>query len=268
MKIRGGEGSPLMGLQRAYFGIPLITRSWFTLIMLFAGLNQIGVLAPEAVALDAAAIKRWQLWRPLTAAAFFGGIGPQLLQKMYYLIQFGKGLENVLGVGEFARALASCMGMLCILSNMLGWQFIGDGLVMAITVLTCQQNPDAQMSMYGLNIPMAYMPFAQMVMSYFFSQQIPWNDVVGAIVGYIHYYIQDEVKPDAVLAKRADYSPAGAKPAKTGRTLGGSGGGKAAATRKGGGTSAGGGSSTKSRRKPRKANTATLANSASCGPGG
>jgi len=142
------------------------------MILVFASLNQIGVLAPEAVALDAAAIARWQLWRPITCAAFFGGIGPQLLQKMYYLVQFGKGLEQTLGFGEYARVLASCGAMLCIICNMLGWQFTGEGLVMSVTVLTAQQQPDAQMSMYGLNIPMAYMPFAQMVMSYLFSQQV------------------------------------------------------------------------------------------------
>jgi hypothetical protein len=226
MRLRGGEGSALMAVQRAYTGIPLITRSWFTLILILAAFNQIGVLQPEAVALDAAAIRRWQLWRPITAAAFFGGIGPQLLQKMYYLVQFGKGLESVLGLGEYARALASCSAMLCIFCNLLGWQFFGDGLVMSMTVLTCQQQPDAQMNMYGLNIPMAYMPFAQMVMSYVFSQQIPWNDLVGAIVGYIHYYIQDEVKPDAVIHKREKAAGGGGAASKTGHALGG---GKSAA---------------------------------------
>jgi len=257
LQLRGGEGSALLAVQRAYTGIPLVTRSWFTLILVFAALNQIGLLQPEAVALDAAAIARGQLWRPLTAAAFFGGIGPQLLQKMYYLVQFGKGLESVLGIGEYARALASCAAMLCIICNLLGQQFTGDGLVMAVTVLTCQQNPEAQMNMYGLNIPMAYMPFAQMVMSYLFSQQIPWNDLIGAIAGYVHYYLQDEVKPDAAVAKRQVASGGGTKASKAGRTLG--------STKSGSG--ANGSPGTKSRRKSRKASMATMADAA-CGPGG
>lgn len=182
LELRGGA-SALQSLQQGYLGIPVLTRAWFTLILVFAALTQVKLLEPEMVALDAAAIvRRFQLWRPITAAAFFGGLGPQLLQKLYYLIQFGRGLEGTLGLAEYARTLASCTAMMCIVFNLLGWQFLGDGLVMAITVLTCQQNPDAQMNMYGLNVPMAYMPFAQMCMSYFFSQQIPWNDIVGALV--------------------------------------------------------------------------------------
>mmetsp|Transcript_40258 Transcript_40258/g.97695 ORF Transcript_40258/g.97695 Transcript_40258/m.97695 type:complete len:84 (+) Transcript_40258:1-252(+) len=46
--------------------------------------------------------------------------------------------------------------------------------------------------------------------------------MVGLVVGYLHYYINDEVKPDAALAKKL------VKPgqqARSGRTLGGSGGG-------------------------------------------
>ena len=184
MHLRGGDGgSAVQAVCRAYTGIPVLTRSWLTLILALSGLNQVGVLAPEAIQLDAHAIaKRMQLWRLLTATSFMGGLGPQLLQKLYYLVQFGRGLEGALGFGEFARTLASCSAMLGIIFNVLGWPFLADGLVMAVTVLLCQQNPTAQMNMYGLNIPMAYMPFAQMVMSYFFSQQIPWNDIVGALV--------------------------------------------------------------------------------------
>jgi len=168
---------------------------------------------------------------------------------MYYLIQFGKGLESTLGTGEYARAVASCTAMLCVIFNLFGWQFTGDGLVMAITVLTCQQNPEAQMNMYGLNIPMAYMPFAQMVMSYMFSQQIPWNDIVGALVGYAHYYVQDEAKPDSAVAHKM--TPPKAPGA---RTLG----------------SVAGGGGSKGKRKPaRKSRIATFASTgADCGPGG
>ena len=51
---------------------------------------------------------------------------------------------------------------------------------MAVTVLTCQQAPDQQTSLYGFTIPTSYLPFAQLCMSYLFTQQIPWNDILGA----------------------------------------------------------------------------------------
>ena len=34
--------------------------------------------------------------------------------------------------------------MLCLICATFGWQFVGDALIMAATVLTCQQSPDAQ----------------------------------------------------------------------------------------------------------------------------
>lgn len=110
LALRGGQGdSVLLKVQQSYLGIPTLTRSWFTLIMAFAALAQVGVLQPEAVALDARAIVHgWQFWRPYTAAAFFGGVGPQLIQKLYYLISFGRDLERTLGIGEYARVMVSC----------------------------------------------------------------------------------------------------------------------------------------------------------------
>ena len=208
LKLRGGDGaSAIQKLQGAYFGVPVVTRSWLSAILAFAALNQVGILPPELLQLDATAtIKGMQIWRPITAGAFMGGLGPQLLQKCYYLIQFGSDLERTLGVGEFVRVLASCTACLCIFCVMLGWQFVTDGLVMALTVLTCQQSPNAQVTLYGLQIPCAYLPFAQMCMSYLFTQQIPWNDLLGAIVGYIHYLINDNCKPDSVIYKRDNYA--------------------------------------------------------------
>jgi hypothetical protein len=251
LALRGGA-DPVAGLTKAYKGIPAVTRGWFTLILASAALNQAGILAPEMVALDSHAIvRKAQVWRLVTSAAFFGGIGGQLLQKMYYLIQFGRGLEQTLGTAEYARTLASCGAMLCILFNLLGWQFTGDGLVMATTVLMAQQSPDAQMNMYGLTIPMVYMPFSQMVMSYLFSQQIPWNDIAGALVGYVHYYIQDEVKPDsAVVRPTIDPKAAGPKPRKLGAA------------------SAGGGKPKPAKAGKRKPSRKVQQAAADCGPGG
>jgi len=253
-RLRGGEGgSMLQSVRNSYISIPPLTRTWFSVILAFAGLTQANLLPPEAVQLDAAAtVQKLQLWRPVTAASFFGGIGAQLLQKMYYLIQFGKELETTLGIGEYARVLASCAAMLSLVFHLIGWPFTGDGLIMAITVLCCQQNPNQQMSLYGLRIPYQFLPIAQLVMSYMFTQQIPWPDIVGLFVGYINYYINDQLKPDAAVADKLPQPKATGKPA--GRTLGG--GGCSGQKMGGAGPS------------KRKSRIASLSSSAACGPGG
>ena len=154
-RLRGGDsGSMLQKASGMYFGVPIVTRIWLSMILAFAGLSQIGLVAPEALAIDAGAmVGRLQLWRLVTCATFLGGLGMQLLQKLYYMVQFGAGFERTVGMGEYLRILASCTATMSIVCNLLGWQFVGDGLIMAITVLTCQQNPDQQMSLYMITIP-------------------------------------------------------------------------------------------------------------------
>ena len=61
------------------------------------------------------------------------------------------------------------------LFHLLGWQFLGEGLIMAITVLFAQLSPPgAVMSLYGLKVPYPLLPFAQLAMSYLFTQQAPY----------------------------------------------------------------------------------------------
>jgi len=227
LKLRGGADSLVTAVQRSFLGVPLATRSWLALILGLAALAQAGVLSEELMALDAAlVIQKMQWWRPVTAASFLGGVGPQLLQKLYYLVSFGSQLENVLGFGEYVRTIVSIMATMSFVCHVLGWPLGADGIIMAITVLTTQQRPDDQVSMYGLNIPLAYLPFAQLGMSYLFNQQqIPWVDIGGLFVGYFHYYMNDNLKPDSVVVT----APASTGPARRpgGRTLG-SGGGKPA----------------------------------------
>lgn len=184
LRLRGGDlGSMAEGMKSSYLAVPPITRGWFTAILAFSGLSHVGVLAPEALALDAAAtVGGLQLWRPITAASFFGGLNAQLLSKMYYLISFGQQLEATVGTSEYARALASNAAMLSIIFHALGWPYTADGLVMALTVLCCQQTPDAPFSFYGLKFSYQFLPLAQLVLSYLFSQQIPWPDIVGLFV--------------------------------------------------------------------------------------
>jgi len=259
--LRGGS-SVVEKVQRAYMGVPTFTRVWLSFILALASLNQVGILEPEVLALDATAtIKGLQLWRPLSAASFLGGLGPQLLQKCYYLIQFGNQLERTLGLAEFARVVFSCAALLSIASSTLSWQFIGDGLIMAITVLTCQQNPTQQVNLYGLQIPCAYLPFAQLCMSYLFTQQIPWTDIVGALLGYLQYMINDNCKPDAAVYRRSNAPAMATTTAKGAKSLSDVSSSRPS-SRPGG--SKGGGRSAKN-----KANAASLAsNAASCGPGG
>ena len=136
--------------------------------------------------------------------------------------------------------LASLAAALTFLFHVLGWQFTADGMIMGITVLCAQQMPDAQISLYGINIPYAaahfsaqfcaqcssarttlyryaYLPFAQLVMSYVFQQQVPFTDIAGLLVGYAHYHFNDNLKPDSARAP--------APPAKKGARAGGAAGG-------------------------------------------
>ena len=154
--LRGGDvQSMLEGAKGSFLGLPVVVRTWASVIVGLALVNQVGLLPPEALSMDGALIvKKAQVWRVVTAASFFGGVGAQLLQKLYYLISFGSALEKTIGSGEFLRVIVSCVAVSSFIFHLLGWEFLGDGLVMAITVLFAQLSPPgAQMSLYGLSIP-------------------------------------------------------------------------------------------------------------------
>jgi len=251
-RLRGGDDGPVAGLQRAYLGVPVATRSWLSAVLGLAALSQAGLVSEEALAVDAAAFSsRLQLWRPLTAAAFVGGVGPQLLQKLYYGISFGRELERELGTPEFLRASLSVVASLTLVCHVLGWPHSADGLIMAVTLLACLQNPARSVSMYGMAIPYQYLPLAQLAMSYLFTQQVPWVDIAGLFVGYVHYLLNDNLKPDEAVPTllKEKGRAADAKAARAAGAKGGGGGGKPGDRR-------------------RKARIVTVGAGASCGAGG
>uniref|UniRef100_A0A7S0LPC9 Derlin n=1 Tax=Coccolithus braarudii TaxID=221442 RepID=A0A7S0LPC9_9EUKA len=236
LRLRGGGAEDLIGsIQGAYLGVPLVSRFWLSLVLSLAVGHQATLLTEDMLSVDGAAITgRLELWRPVTAASFLGGVSPQLLQKLYYLISFGKEAELTLGAGEYTRALfssAACLTMIC---HLLGWPFSADGVIMAVTVICTLQKPDQQVSMYGLKIPYQFFPLAQLALSYMFTQQIPWTDMAGLFVGYGLYQMNDNLKPDtAVAGKLAAAAPA-TKPGA--RSIGGAKGGPGGGNGGGAGT--------------------------------
>ena len=212
LRLRGGDAASMLeGAKSSALAVPIVTRTWASIIVGLALLNQVGLVPPELLALNGAlVVKKFQLWRLVTSACFFGGFGAQLLQKLYYLVSFGQQLEATIGAGEYLRVIVSCVAVQTFLFHLLGWQFLGDGLVMALTVLFAQLSPPgAQMSLYGLAVPYPLLPFAQLAMSYLFTQQVPYQDMAGLLVGYLHYFVNDNLKPDDAV----QLPP----PAKTGR---------------------------------------------------
>lgn len=203
LRVRGGSGL-VDAIKKGLGAIPPITRWWFTLVLIFACLTHGKVLPAEALALDSGAIVGGkQLWRFFTSASYIGGITMQLLNKGGNLIQFGSALERSVGFGEFARVLMSMAATLSILLNLIGGQYVGEALIMAVTVLACQQTPENPARMFGLEIPTMFLPFGQLIMSYVSSngQQFPWMDVFGMMVGYLHYTFSENMKPDTAVYK-------------------------------------------------------------------
>ena len=96
----------LEGAKSSYLGVPIVTRVWSSVIVVLALLSQIGV-PPELLQLDGALIvKKLQLWRLITSASFFGGIGAQL-RKLCGLGRAASGVPQLvlldLGVGGYVK---------------------------------------------------------------------------------------------------------------------------------------------------------------------
>jgi membrane associated rhomboid family serine protease len=200
LRLRGGLIKPVM---KALSTVPFLTRLWIAMVLIINTVAQLELIPAELLALDAVAlVKGLQIWRWLTAVSYIGGLNAQILQKGANLVQFGAALERQVGFGEFARVFTSCAMMLGIVCNVLGMPYIAEGLIMALTVLACQQDPEQQVRMYGVTFPQAALPFAQLILTYIFTQKTPVQDIIGMIVGFIHYSINDNMKPDGVFSQK------------------------------------------------------------------
>lgn len=209
-RLRGGSVLAQVSedAKRIYLALPLATRAWLTAVLILSVITRAG-LEQRSIGLDAeATLEKFQLWRPITAAAFVGGLGPAMLLQLFYLASYGRELETLLGLPAFARDLASCGLVLTVLFELLGWRFTGKGLIAAVVMMNCLQNANSRMSIYPtpyehFKIPYKYLPYLQLFLVLLFTKQIPLNEILGFCVGSLTWHTKPHTADLEARASKA-----------------------------------------------------------------
>jgi Derlin-2/3 len=236
-----------------YGSLPPITRLWATACFASSTLCYLGVLHPANLALlsRAALFRRFQLWRPLTSAAFLAPYSLKFVFELMWILQYGVALERqayALRPGDFLWMLifgASALTALSLLAPPLGLMFVASPLVFALVYVWSRHYPDQRVSLFGMiQLQSFYLPFAFLAMTVLQGGS-PVVDLLGIAVGHA-WFFGTELYPRANGGRRLLPTPAWAHSlaarlasigvgdgraaaAGTGVAFGGGGGGAAAA---------------------------------------
>jgi hypothetical protein len=121
-----------------YRRIQPVTRSHVTISALIAIVNTLGFPAPKIFSLN---IQRlYEIWRPITAATYLGGLNLSFANNLYFLISYGQMLEELNGSAEYAYFLGTQIVILSVFSFLLQFPFTARSLIAAIIYVCSRIN--------------------------------------------------------------------------------------------------------------------------------
>jgi len=221
-----------------YRNLPPVTRTVLTSVFATTCLVQMGLLNPYFLILDWKLVgNSYHIWRPLTAAMFFGKFSFQFVMGLYFLSNFGGKLERsdrfVAAPADYVFFLLfvtlACACLSVILSWPSGSPLLGPSVVFSILYYWSRCEPEARLSLYGFEVRGFQFPFAMMALTILLGGDV-WSDLLGLGAGHIYYFLKDVVpleygsrvlRTPAVFARLL--KPARAEDAPAPRVFGGSG---------------------------------------------
>lgn len=148
--------------------LPPITRAWFLASLLTTCLVSFGMLSAFRVVWVWPMVwEKFELWRLVTPFVYFGGFSFAFVINMYLLVQYSRNYEvspyNTGGGGstaDYAWMLILGMGLLLVLSTVMGVVVPSQGLTYMVLYVWSRRNPSTQVSLYGFQLPAVYLPWA------------------------------------------------------------------------------------------------------------
>lgn len=104
-----------------------------------------------------------ELWRPLTAASYFGKPSIGALMTGYYLYQYGTSLEQAYGPAQYLIFLLSQLCILTFFSILFRQPVFGNSVVTAMLHVLSRAMPHQQVRWLVMNIPYWSLPYAAML---------------------------------------------------------------------------------------------------------
>eukprot|EP00760_Papus_ankaliazontas_P019225 PhM_4_TR17961/c0_g1_i1/m.76685/K13989/DERL2_3; Derlin-2/3 len=184
-------------LDRWYFGIPVITRTYMTLCTLTAACITFQFLTPLTLYLNWSLVfEDKQYWRLVTNFLFFDAFGINFLFHMHFLYMYFCRLEE----HYFHRRTADFFFMLLFgATSMLAAAYVMNILFLSFPFLLfvlyvwCRRNPEEDLHILGL-VPVSapYIPYVFVLLSLVLGHSLR-DDLLGIFVGHVYWYLADIV---------------------------------------------------------------------------
>ncbi|XP_032219163.2 derlin-1-like [Nematostella vectensis] len=184
-------------------GIPLITRYWFLLSVVFPLLGRIGILHPLYMILNFDLVfYRFQIWRLLTAFVYYP-ITPQTgfhyLINIYFLYSYSTRLESGLFDGRPADFLFMLLFngiVLLIIGFVASIPLLMDPLVLSVLYIWCQVNKDTIVQFwFGMQFKAMYLPWVLAIFN-MIIQGGGFMELIGIFVGHVYFFLMFKYPQD------------------------------------------------------------------------
>ncbi|KAH8605076.1 putative Der1 like family [Trypanosoma vivax] len=143
--------------------------------------------------LDYSALKRFELWRPATAALFFGNFSfPWLISIAMFVSYLSYNEENDFKgkSGDYAWMIVVLITGLTIGGLSLSLPVTSGGLLMSLCWIFCKRHPELRMALYSFEFNATTFPWVLLAFHFILGQNIV-EDVLGIVVGHMFFFVKD-----------------------------------------------------------------------------
>ncbi|KXJ26931.1 derlin-1 [Exaiptasia diaphana] len=184
-------------------GIPIITRYWFSLSIIFPLLGRIGLINAYYMLLDfGLVIYNFQIWRLLTCFVYYP-ISPQTgfhyLINLYFLYSYSTRLESGLFDGRPADFLFMLLfnGLVLIIIGFAATlRLLMDPLVLSVLYVWCQVNKETIVQFwFGMQFKAMYLPWVLAIFN-MIIQGGGVMELIGIFVGHVYFFLMFKYPQD------------------------------------------------------------------------
>ncbi|KRH93473.1 endoplasmic reticulum membrane protein [Pseudoloma neurophilia] len=175
---------------------PVITKWISVTVILLSTLVHLNVISEFTLSFSPFLIKRMQIWRILTPFCYFGRFNMDILLHMVFFLRYSKMLEEgFLHTSDYLFLLIYNITVILLIATFFEFSVLSNILSAAITYIWTRKNRTTQVQLMGCIIfPAFYLPFVVPCFSIFAEQKLPFDEVIGLLVGQSYYYFKYVVR--------------------------------------------------------------------------
>jgi len=185
-----------MDAVRQWFaGLPFFTRYWFVLSIAFPLLGRFGLISPYYVILNDLFIKKFQIWRPITALFYYpigGGSGFHYLMNLYFLYNYSVRLETGVFNGrpaDYCFMLLFNWVAIVLISYWCNIMLLMDPMILSVLYVWSQLNKDVIVTFwFGTQFKAMFLPWVLLGFNMILGGGGMF-EIIGIIVGHLYYFM-------------------------------------------------------------------------------